>query len=198
MCAGAMIIDLILKKKVMIKNKKIIVIDPSPTEDDRLNAILKARKPQKIWDWLDMIRIYNNTKVIPEFIEELRANQNVIIETKKSLKIFTRKKYKLMNVKIYTDLLKQIHKGVINEQKGDPRIIALISLLYTCGGYRQLIPTTLVAYTKQESEKIQNRRNQYQQYGAILKQMKAISQNTEYYELIQAIPKYSRWLSDTG
>ncbi len=209
MCAGAMLLDLILRKKITVENKRIIVIDPSPTEDDRLNTTLlkmisTTRKPQEVWKGLEMVRKYNNAKVIPEFLEEQRVNQNVIIETKKSLKFFTRKTYKLTKVNIYADLLKQIHKGITDKKKGDPRIIALISLLYTCKGYRQLIPVTLLG-----SESIRNRIEgikgtfrKFKQsdflYSSILKRMKELSQNTEYYELIQIIPKYSLKLSDTG
>ena len=152
MCAGAMLIDLILKKKIKIEDKKIVVVDSSPTEDSRLDAgllkmISTTRKSEEIRDWLETMRKYINADIIPEFLEELRSNLRVIIETKKSLKLFTHKKYKLTNAKNYTDLLKQICKGVINEQTGDQRIIALISLLYTSKGYKQLIPLTLTGYT---------------------------------------------------
>ncbi|MFX0032090.1 MAG: GPP34 family phosphoprotein [Candidatus Hodarchaeota archaeon] len=180
--AGAVLMDLILRKKILIEKKYVRVIDVNTTGDEYLDEILgvldSSKKLRKVKSWIDFLsRKYVFWHV---FLKRLE-NQGILkIKEKSFLKVFRKTSFSfpvLPEVKL--SLMKQIHKVLVENVEPDIELLCLISLLrfgriinmYVSKGDRGLAKFRINAL-------IQNQKNDPEHVEMILKIEKAIKSVT--------------------
>lgn len=130
--AGAVLMDLILRKKILIEKKKIIVIDVNRTGDKYLDEILRilnnSKKVRSLKSWIDILsRKYTLWHIILKRLE----NQGILkIKEKSFLKVFRKISFSFpVQPELKLALLEQINKVVVDKFEPYIELLCLLSLL---------------------------------------------------------------------
>jgi len=131
--AGAWIMDLILRGKLLIEGKKLRVIDANLTGDEYLDEIFTiikdSKKILKLKRWVDLLsRRYNFQNYTLAF-KSLESQGILKFEEKVTAKIFYKWKYDFTKPEVKRSLLEQIQKVVIDNVDPDTELLCLLSLV---------------------------------------------------------------------
>jgi hypothetical protein len=130
--AGALLLDLVLANKIDIQNKKVLVLNPQPMDDELLQMafqpILESKKPKDIGDWV--YKIGNNYAVLRDTISHRMQNAGILgREEKKVLKIFTSVHHPILKPDLKYAIFQRIEPILMAQAPASDRDIALLSLL---------------------------------------------------------------------
>jgi len=133
--AGAILMELNLKDKIEIKEKKILV-KRSEREEDMLletyySLMRESAKVRKIDYWIDKLGC-RESAIIKLVTERLVQNGILTLEEKKFLWIFSLKKYPTKNPKPEFKVRKQLINIIERGQEADLEELMLISLVDAC------------------------------------------------------------------
>lgn len=142
--AGAWIMDLILREKLLIEGKKLIVIDTNSTGDEFLDEIFTiikdSKKIRKLKRWLDLLsRRYNFQNYTLAF-KSLESQGILKFEEKVTAKFFYKWKYDFTKPEVKQSLLEQIQKVVIDNVDPDTELLCLLSLVRFGGFINKYVP----------------------------------------------------------
>jgi len=131
--AGAWIMDLILREKLLIEGKKLRVIDTNSTGDEYLDEILSiikdSEKIRKLNRWVDLLsrrHIFQNYTLA---LKRLESQGILKFEGKVTARIFYKFSYDFTKPEVKQSLLEQIQKVLIDNLDPDTELLCLLSLL---------------------------------------------------------------------
>ncbi len=131
--AGAWIMDLILREKLLIEGKKLRVIDTDSTGDEYIDEILTrikdSKKIRKLKRWVDLLsrrHIFQNYTLA---LKRLESQSILKFEGKVTARIFYKFSYDFTKPEVKETLLEQIQKVFIDNLDPDTELLCLLSLL---------------------------------------------------------------------
>ena len=135
--AGAWIMDLILREKLLIEGKKLRVIDTNSTGDEYLDEILTiikdSKKIRKLKRWVDLLSKRHNFQNYTVVFKRLESQGILKFEAKVTAKIFYKWKYDFIKPEVKQSLLEQIQNVFIDNLDPDTELLCLLSLLRISG-----------------------------------------------------------------
>ena len=142
--AGAWIMDLILREKLLIEGKQLRVVDTNSTGDEYLDEILTilkdSKKMRKLKRWVDLLsrrHIFQNYTVA---LKRLESQGILKFEGKVTARIFYKFSYNYTKPEVKQSLLEQIQKVLINNVDPDSELLCLLSLIRFSSLYKVCIP----------------------------------------------------------
>jgi len=142
--AGAWIMDLILREKLVIEGKRLRVIDTNSTGDEYLDEILTiikdSKKILKVKRWVDLLsrrHIFQNYTVA---LKRLESQGILKFEGKVTARIFYKFSYDYTKPEVKKSLLEQIQKVFIDNLDPDIELLCLLSLLRISNLIKVCIP----------------------------------------------------------
>lgn len=127
--AGAGIMDLILRGKLMIERKRLKLIDTNPTGVEYLDEILAmikdSKKIRKLNRWIILISNYRSIKCDSLVFKSLE-NQGILQFEKR---IFYKWRYNFIRPEVIQSLLQRIQNAFIDNLDPDIELLCLLSLL---------------------------------------------------------------------
>lgn len=131
--AGAGIMDLYLRGKLILEKKRLEVIDTNPTGvkflDEILTIIKDFKKIRKLKRWIIHFSNYRNIQGDSLVIESLE-NQGIIhCEKSVTAGIFVKWRYNIIKPEVIQSLLHQIQNAFIDNQEPDVEFLCLLKLL---------------------------------------------------------------------
>ncbi|ATW27940.1 GOLPH3/VPS74 family protein [Candidatus Formimonas warabiya] len=132
--AGAVIMELALRKKVELRDKKITVVDDSSTGDSVLDQALYNMKSQgkskKPGYWVNKL---SGQMTIKDFMTDRLVEKGIIrVEEHKILWIFDSPRYPMKDPLEEREIREQIRKIVLHGDSAEPRTAVLIGLVNAC------------------------------------------------------------------
>ena len=142
--AGAWIMDLILREKLLIEGKKLRVIDTNSTGDEYLDEILTiikdSKKIRKLNRWVDLLSRRHNFQNYNLVLKRLESQGILKFEEKVTARIFFKWKYDFIKPEVKQSLLEQIQKVFIDNLDPDTELLCLLSLLRISSLIKVCIP----------------------------------------------------------
>lgn len=142
--AGAWIMDLILREKLLIEGKKLRVIDTTSTGDEYLDEILTiikdSKEMRKLKRWVDLLsrrHIFQNYSLA---LKRLESQGILKFEGKVTARIFYKFSYDYIKSEVKQSLLEQIQKVLIDNVEPDTELLCLLSLIRFSSLYKVCIP----------------------------------------------------------
>ena len=142
--AGAWIMDLILREKLLIEGKQLRVVDTNSTGDEYLDEILTilkdSKKMRKLKRWVDLLsrrHIFQNYNVA---LKRLESQSILKFEAKVTARIFYKFSYDYTKPEVKQSLLEQIQKVLIDNVEPDTELLCLLSLIRFSSLYKVCIP----------------------------------------------------------
>jgi hypothetical protein len=141
--AGAVLIELTMNNRIVLRDNRLQVVDQTPTEnpllDRALLAILETARPRKLKYWINTL-VYN--RIIDEVVQQL-VEKDVLIRKKKRLRLvipFSENAISQGASKYgVTHRLRQIVLGSLSPELPDKLLLAILyhasmlSLVFTRG-----------------------------------------------------------------
>jgi len=143
--AGAVLLELSEENKIVIRNKKIEIIDQKLTNnkvfDSTIELLKKTKKNRKARYWI--YKIGNKSSDYKKIILQDLYNRKILkTEIRKFLwGLIQVKRYPIMNQKIVEDIKAKLKKVVLDAQKPDIDTLLLLSLMASCKLTRVLFRT---------------------------------------------------------
>ena len=143
--AGAILLELSDLNKIVIKNKKITVIDNkltnNPIIDASLKLINKSTKDKKPRHWI--YKLGNKSSGFKRIIlKDLNEKGILRKETKNYLSgLIKIKRYPVLNPKEVNEIKDRVKKVVLEKEKPDIEVILILSLMASCKLTRILFAT---------------------------------------------------------
>ena len=132
---GALLLELALIKKIDVVNKKLIVIDDSPTENFMLNTALEIfanhHKEKKVKYWVSKLKS-KMKKVRQDLLSGLIDKGIIEKRDEKILWIIPAKRYPTKNPIPENNVRSRIIDIVLHNKEADERSLMLISLINSC------------------------------------------------------------------
>ena len=142
--AGAWIMDLILREKLLIEGKQLRVVDTNSTGDEYLDEILTilkdSKKMRKLKRWVDLLsrrHIFQNYSLA---LKRLESQGILKFEAKVTARIFYKFSYDYTKPEVKQSLLEQIQKVLIDNVDPDTELLCLLSLIRFSSLYKVCIP----------------------------------------------------------
>lgn len=132
--AGAGIMDLILRGKLMLDGKRIKLIDINPTGNEFLDEILtmvkESKKVRKLYSWITRISGKNSMDRINIVFKSLE-NQGILqFEKRVAAKIFYKWGYNFIKPELIQSLLQQVQDAFIDSSiEPEIELLCLLNLL---------------------------------------------------------------------
>lgn len=137
---GALILELLLDRKIEIENKRIKVLTTKtndPIKGYLMEKMSKAKRTQKITTWISKFRM--SVKRIRRHIKTSLVQKRMLRLEEKQFLFFRWKKPVVLNkqavYKLQSEIEKQIFQGTDNEEN-----LMLLALLKPSGLLKQIIP----------------------------------------------------------
>ena len=132
---GALLLELALVKKIDVVNKKLIVIDNSPTEDPLLNnaldIIANHHKQKKVKYWVSKLKS-KMKQVRQDLLSGLMDKGIIEKRDEKILWLIPTKRYPTKNPIPENKVRSRIIDIVLHNKQADERSLMLISLINSC------------------------------------------------------------------
>ena len=132
---GALLLELALAKKIDVVNKKLVVIDNSPTEDSLLNNALEIltnhHKEKKVKYWVSKLKS-KMKKVRQDLLSGLMDKGIIEKRDEKILWLIPTKRYPTKNPIPENNVRTRIIDIVLHNKEADERSLMLISLINSC------------------------------------------------------------------
>ncbi|MHA1435920.1 MAG: GOLPH3/VPS74 family protein [Candidatus Heimdallarchaeota archaeon] len=144
---GALIIELLLQKKITLEKKRFKVEvqtpDPTPTGNKPLDYILNDICHSRNKSLRGLIRKYCNSpdyKIFELLVESMKNNGLLrdVIE-KKHMRISKKMLYPLANPEIKMEIQEEIKEGITTEDKPTETALVLLSLMYVTWTTKKII-----------------------------------------------------------
>lgn len=141
--AGAWVMELILKRKLLIEGKYLLVIDTNSTGDEYLDEILTfikdSKKTRRLRSW---VRILSSKYIIETYslVFKRLESQGILEFEKRKKKVFTKMGYVLFRPEVKQSILERIHKIIIDNLEPDIELLCLLSLIKYSKLIKVLIP----------------------------------------------------------
>lgn len=141
--AGALLLDLVLAGRIDVVGRHVAVVDPTPTGDDLVDAVLRRigtdRTPRRPKDWISRLAKGVRPPVIRRLIDAGVLRQ----ETDKVLWVFSLTRYPPcdgVEPATETDARRRMRTAVTGTGPVDPRTAALCGLVSALGWEKRLFP----------------------------------------------------------
>ena len=133
--AGACLLDLLLLNKITFQDKKVELLDTSPTGngllDESLQLLSESEKHRDVKFWVN--RIHGKVKHLQNRIADGLVEKEILKkEEHKFLWVIPYNRYPTQNMTEEMDIRNMIRNVVLMDQPAGDREIALISLLKAC------------------------------------------------------------------
>lgn len=152
--AGAILLELSRKEKLLINNKKIVINDQGKTGDkildDTTELIQKSRKTRKAKYWVNKIGSKAGD-LRNEIMQQLCDKRIISTRKKKFLWIFSATYYPVIHAEPVDEIKNRLKDIVLNFKKPELENILLLSLMNSC----QL---TRILFTDKKDHKTANKR----------------------------------------
>ncbi len=131
--AGALLADLALHGKISLANKRLTVIDPSPTGetllDEALRRLAAEKKPRKASAWVEKLA----DKKLPKKTAQRLVEKNVLqIVEKRYLWVIPYEVFPQVDASAKYSVKQHLRSAVLANGETTPGIIAFLSLLKAC------------------------------------------------------------------
>jgi hypothetical protein len=131
--AGGLLAELVLQGRLAIRDKKIIVTDPTPTGDELLDRALQevaaSKKPHRASHWVSVLP----SKNLPGRIAERLVEKNVLRrEEKRFIWVIPYQAYQQLDASAKFWLKQHLRAVVLAGEKAEPEDIALLNLIRAC------------------------------------------------------------------
>lgn len=140
--AGALLLELSLRDRITIENKKLILRDDKLTGDEIIDeAIVKIRqskKPHKPDHWVSKLSGMKNMK--DRLLDRLVYQGILRKEEKKVLWVFPSKQYPTVNGKPERDARALIRAALLDGAPPDERTKTIVSLVVACDLINEIFP----------------------------------------------------------
>ncbi len=143
--AGAILLELSDRNKIVIKNKRITIVDnkltKNPIIDASLKLINKTKKDKKPRYWI--YKLGNKSSGFKRIIlKDLNEKKILRKETKNYLgKLIKIRRYPVVNPKEVNEIKSKLKKVVLEKEKPDIDVILILSLMASCKLTRILFAT---------------------------------------------------------
>lgn len=141
--AGGTLLELALAGRVAVEDGRLVVSDPTPTGDALLDGRLarieewtRRDSKAKPGDWLAK----DQAKAVEAAIESLCARGIVVEERRRTLGIFTTRRYPEADGSVERALRHRLEDVVLHGAEPDERTTGLIALLHATRLYAQAFP----------------------------------------------------------
>jgi len=130
--AGAGIMELILREKLMIEGKRLKIIDPNPIGveflDEILTLIKDSKKIRKLNKWIILISSGRSIDCETLVFKGLENQSIVKFEKRVFAKVFYNWKYDVTKPEVIQSLLQRIQNAFIDNIEPDIELLCLVSL----------------------------------------------------------------------
>lgn len=131
--AGALLADLALHGKISLANKRLTVIDPSPTGemllDEALRRLASEKKPRKVSAWVEKLA----DKKLPKKTAQRLVEKNVLqIVEKRYLWVIPYEVFPQVDASAKYSVKQHLRSAVLANGETTLGIIAFLSLLKAC------------------------------------------------------------------
>ena len=149
---GAVLLELVKEKKIDMVNKKLIIINHTPTDNPILNNALdiisNSRKERSIGHWISKLS-YKMKTLRTDLLSGLIKKGILEKVDDKILWIIPTKKYPMKNSIPENEVRQRITDIVLNNKQADERSVMLISLVNACNLIKEVFPKE----TRKEAKK---------------------------------------------
>ena len=151
---GALLLELTLANKIDIVNKKLVVIDDTPTNNPLLNSALDIfsnhHKEKKVKYWVSKLK--SKMKLLRQDLLSDLMNKGIIEKRDKIfLWVIPAKRYPTKNPVPENAVRKRIIDIVLHNKQSDERSLMLISLINSCDLIKEVFSKE---YRKEAKKKI--------------------------------------------
>ncbi|MDM7860954.1 GPP34 family phosphoprotein [Alteromonas sp. ASW11-36] len=134
--AGALLLELHLAKRIGFEDKKIIVLDPTTTQntllDEALALIVASDKPRDANYWLNKVRAKVD-KIQARLAERLVAKKILEKQEQRFLWLIKYERFPTEDPKPETDIRNHLKRIVLQGAAPSDEDVALLSLVQACG-----------------------------------------------------------------
>ena len=131
--AGTLLADLALHGKINLADKRLEVIDPTPTGDSLLDETLARisaeKRPHKIKYYVEKL---NNRKLVKQVARQLQEKNILRIEEKRYLWVIPFEVFPQVDASAKYWVKQHLRGAVLAGETATPGIVALLSLLKAC------------------------------------------------------------------
>lgn len=142
--AGASLLELMLQGRITIGKDGILLVDETLTGDDLIDPVLTMIKeePDEMLTVLNWIRKLHSEEfdLMGEVLDYLEGKNIIECYTTRSFLIFPVRRYKILDSQLQAQLKKLLHDKVTESKEIEPRIIGLLSLLYSTNSATKVFP----------------------------------------------------------
>ena len=140
--SGAVLMDLALMGKIDTDLKKLMVIDPSETGDDLLDPTLQrlveSEEQHDARYWVEHCQ-RDSAAIRQRALDRLCEAGILVREENRFLWVFSSRRYPTRDGKAEREVKLRIMSILFSDEIPDPRDIAIIGLVDTCGIFRHLL-----------------------------------------------------------
>lgn len=140
--AGAVLMDLILQKKIRLDGKRVAAADGMGPKDSILLAcwqlIQEKEKPRTIRHWID--KFGRTGKIRNRCLERLVSEEILRLERRKVLLIFPGRRFPTADPRPETEARKRLRRAVLEGKPADNRTMMLLSLVRACDLIGEVFP----------------------------------------------------------
>ena len=154
---GAVILELALEEKINIENKRVKVIDSTPTNDkiveEYFETIKSSTKERKLQTWVERIGSKAH-KIKQSTIDKLIDDRILEKKEEKILWVFTIDKYPAQNSMPENRLRARLYDVIINKHNPTAKKVMLLNLIDACQLQKEVFGKENAKLFKQEIKKI--------------------------------------------
>ncbi|GAA0606978.1 GPP34 family phosphoprotein [Virgibacillus siamensis] len=166
--AGAALAELTIEERIGLEDKKVVVIDETPTgnkvNDAVLQQVIEARKPKSVKRWVQSMN-YRMGQWRKDMLRDL-VDKGVLEEKEqKILWVFSRNTYPTERDVPEQQIRQRVHASIFGDQKPDARTAMLLSLIKACNLINEVFSTR----EKKEAKKRIDQISKNNDYGDAVK-----------------------------
>ena len=140
--AGAVLMDLTLRKKIRLDGKRVVAVDGMGPGDPILQPcwqlIQEKEKPRTIRHWID--KFSRTGKIRNRCLERLVQEEILRLERRRVLLIFPGRRFPTADPRPETEARKRLRRVVLEDKPADDRTMMLLSLVRACDLIREVFP----------------------------------------------------------
>ncbi len=131
------LLDLLFRGRIVLKDRRVKLIDMSSTSDPLLDDILKRMgelsRELRLRSWIIQLSVAFRNVYSKGILSRLTDQGVLVREEKPRLKIFHSIRHPLVQPAIKDQVLQRIEGIILDKQDADAHFIALLSLVQECG-----------------------------------------------------------------
>ncbi len=154
---GAVLLELVIEKKINVIDKKVVLSDPTITGNPILNSALEIiknkNKKKSIGYWISKL-VYKMKSLRKDLFSGLMDKGIIEKEDGKILWLIPTKRYPTKNPIPENEVRKRIIDIVLYDKQPDDRSLMLISLVNSCNLIKEIFPKESRKEAKRKMKKI--------------------------------------------